>query len=235
MSVELEKKIKQLPLDLGHRPAQDREDFLVAPSNQMAVSFIDSWPEWPAPLLVLQGAAASGKTHLTKVWTNHVQAVSIDPAQLLKMNASEIAEQGEHLAIDGLDPWLGDREAETTLFHLYNIIKEEQRTMLIAMRMAPTGTDFAIKDLASRFRAAPVAAIEEPDDSLLSAILVKLFIDRQIQVDADAITYLLPRIERTFSAVRDVVKNADRLAMSKKRPVSIPLLRDVLADMQAEP
>ena len=39
----------QLPLDLGHRPALGREDFLVAPSNQGAVAWIDRWPDWPGP------------------------------------------------------------------------------------------------------------------------------------------------------------------------------------------
>ncbi len=222
----------QIPLDLGFRTAQGREDFLIAPSNQSAVAWIDRWPDWPAPLLILQGAAASGKSHLAQVWKDHINATPINPADLLRQSAEEIASQGKHLMIDGLDPWLGDCACETTLFHLYNIIKEEQRTMLIALRMAPAQTDFAIKDLASRFRAAPLATIDSPDDDLLAAILVKLFNDRQLTITAEAIQYLLPRIERSFAAVRDIVSEADHMALSKKRPISIPLLRDVLAHMQ---
>ena len=224
----------QIPLDLGSLSAQGREDFLIAPSNQDAVAWIDKWPDWAAPTLTLQGAAASGKSHLAHIWSVQNQAINILPAKLLSDSAEDIASQGEHLMIDGLDPWLGDQQAETTLFHLYNILKEEGRSMLMTMRMAPAQIDFAIKDLASRIRAAPVATIHAPDDELLAAILVKMFSDRQINVSADSVQYILPRMERSFAAIRDVVTLADHMALSQKRPISIPLLRDVLVKMQEE-
>ena len=41
----------QLPLELAPRPALGREDFLVAPSNEVAVAWIDRWPDWPGPAL----------------------------------------------------------------------------------------------------------------------------------------------------------------------------------------
>ena len=112
----------QIPLDLGSLSAQGREDFLIAPSNQDAVAWIDKWPDWAAPTLTLQGAAASGKSHLAHIWSVQNQAINILPAKLLSDSAEDIASQGEHLMIDGLDPWLGDQQAETTLFHLYNVI-----------------------------------------------------------------------------------------------------------------
>lgn len=77
-------------------------------------------------------------------------------------------------------------------------------------------------------RAAPVAMIHAPDDDLLSSVLVKLFSDRQLQVSVDVVKYILPRIERSFSAVRSLVSEIDRQALAQKRPVSIPLVRDVM-------
>ena len=89
---------------------------------------------------------------------------------------------------------------------------------------------FALPDLASRLRAAPSVAIREPDEQLLGALLVKLFNDRQIRVGADVLHYVLPRIERSFEAVRDLVDEADRRAMVEKRKISIPLMRDLLSE-----
>lgn len=224
----------QIPLDFEGRSALGREDYLLGPSNQSAVAWIDRWPEWPAPLLVLTGPAASGKTHLAAVWRERAGAEIIRPEMLLSRSAEQIAQTGNTLILDGLDPWLGDRDAETTLFHLYNIFKEERRTFLITMRMAPAQAEFAIADLASRFRAAPLAAIQAPDDILLGSVLIKLFSDRQLTVGNEVIQYILPRMERSFSAARDIVATADRLALAEKRRISVPLMRQVLADLQQE-
>ena len=146
--------------------------------------------------------------------------------------AESIAAQAEHLVLDGLDPWLGERAAETTLFHLYNIFKEQGRTLLLTMRMTPSQAEFAVPDLASRLRAAPVASIHPPDEDLLAAVLVKLFHDRQLAVGEDVLAYILPRMERSFAAARDIVEKADQTALAEKRAISIPLLRRVLAELQ---
>lgn len=219
----------QLPLDLTCRPAMGREDFLVAPCNEDALSWVDHWPDWPGPALILQGPPACGKTHMADVWMTRAKASQV-PAHKLKSNSADQLFQGKTpLLIDHIDPWLGSRDAETTLFHLYNMIREAGGSCLITMRMTPTQVDFAIPDLASRLGAAPMARIKAPDETLLSAILVKLFQDRQLQIDQNVVNYILPRVERSFSAIRDLVNRADSLALSKRRAISIPLMREVLA------
>lgn len=231
MQNTIEKQPQQIPLDLGARSAHGLEDFLLGPENRDAVGWIDRWPEWPAPTLIMSGPAACGKTHLAAVWREKTHAVNIIPDMLVKASAEQIASKGEYLVLDGIDPWLGEREAEETLFHLYNIFKEEQRSFLMTMRMAPAHIDFAIPDLASRLRAAPVATIQPPDDTLLASILIKLFSDRQMVVSNDVIKYILPRMERSFSAARDLVEKADVKALSNKQKISTRLMRDVLAEM----
>lgn len=216
----------QIPLDLGFRAAQGREDFFVAPSNQDAVSWMDRWPDWPAPVLVLEGPPGCGKTHLARVWANRTGAAWCSK---IAGNAEALAATSDHLAIDPLDPWIGSLESETVLFHLYNILKESGRTALVTLRAAPAATPFVLPDLASRLRAAPLASIRAPDDTLLAAILVKLFSDRQIKVGQDVLAYSLPRMERSFAAARALVDAADKVSLAQKRPVSVPLIRAILA------
>lgn len=225
---------EQIPLDLAGRTAHGREDFLIGPGNKSAVDWIDRWPDWPAPFLILSGPAASGKTHLAAVWEEQTGATPIRPDKLLSDTAEHIAHAGQHLVLDAIDPWLGERTAETALFHLYNILKEEKRFALVTMRMNPSAAAFEIADLASRMRAAPLAVIAPPDDTLLASVLIKLFSDRQLAVSNDAIRYTLPRMERSFAAARDIVIRADRLALAQKRGISVPLMREVLAIMQTE-
>ncbi len=224
----------QIPLDLGSRTTLGRQDFLIGSCNVAAVNLIDRWPDWPAPLLIISGPPASGKSHLAAVWHDKAKAEIIRPEMLLSRTAEQIAEAGKHLVIDGLDPWLGDRQAETTLFHLYNIFWSEKRNILATMRMTPAQTQFAVADLASRVRSSLTAPIQPPDDMLLASVLIKQFSDRQMQVANDVIQYILPRMERSFDSARIIVERADKLALSQKRGISVPLLRQILAELQED-
>jgi chromosomal replication initiation ATPase DnaA len=89
-----------------------------------------------------------------------------------------------------------------------------------------------LPDLRSRLSALPVAAIGAPDDALLQALLLKLFADRQLRIGPEILTYLLPRMERSFLGVRALVERIDAAALALKRPVTIPLLRDILPEDQ---
>lgn len=221
----------QLPLDLGHRTAMGRDDFLIAPSNQDAVAWIDLWPNWPAPALVIYGPVACGKSHLAEVWRARANAVTINAEDVRKFTPEELSARGHHLVIDAADALIGVVETEKKLFHLYNMMKEEKRSLLLTLGDAPVHRAFTLPDLASRLRAAPAVAIREPDDALLGAVLVKLFNDRQLRVGADVIAYILPRVERSFEAIRRFVGQLDQRAMMEKRPVSVALSKSVVDDM----
>ncbi|MDH5722635.1 MAG: DnaA/Hda family protein [Alphaproteobacteria bacterium] len=224
--------LKQIPMDFGGRMAHGRNDFQIGRSNFEAVGWIDRWPEWPAPVLILSGPPASGKSHLSVVWQDISDAVSIAPEMLSTQTAETLFHMGENLIIDGIDPWLGDRAAETTLFHLYNMLKEERHSIMITMRMSLRAVEFALPDLASRLRAAPCVSIHPPDDILLASVMIKLFSDRQLTMPQEVIAYVLPRMERSFSAAQQLVEYTDKLALSERRRISVPLMRKVLNDIQ---
>lgn len=224
--------MQQIPFDLGHRTALARNDFLIAPNNQDAVAWIDLWPEWPAPCLILYGPVDSGKTHLGAVWAEKSAAICLKADMIQEDSIADIARSHKNIIIEDADKLIGNLNGEKGLFHLYNIFKEEQQSFLLTLQEPPVRRSFALPDLASRLRAAPSVAIREPDEQLISALLVKLFSDRQIRIGADVLHYILPRIERSFEAVNKLVEDADKKAMSEKRKISIPLLREIMADNQ---
>jgi chromosomal replication initiation ATPase DnaA len=207
----------QLVLDLGHRPALGRESFLVAPSNEAAVAWLDRWPEWPAPALVVYGPPGCGKSHLLEAWRARSNASTERSPELVGKSRVKA------LALDGAEPI-----PEEDLFHLYNIIAERQGHLLLTARLPPVLWKTHLADLRSRLLASPSVAIGAPDDALLGAVLVKLFADRQVQVSQDVILWLLRRIERSFAGARDAVARLDAAALAHKRPVTVPLAREVL-------
>jgi len=67
---------------------------------------------------------------------------------------------------------------------------------------------------------------------LLGAVIAKLFRDRQLEVAAEVVDYLLPRMERSLAAAQDLVAALDRAALAGRRPITVALARTVLADTE---
>jgi chromosomal replication initiation ATPase DnaA len=214
----------QLAIDLPHRPAQGRADFLVSECNAAALHWIERWPQWPAPALVLHGPAGSGKSHLAELWRERSGGVLIAGEAVSKSDPNELA---FHRAV-ALDD--ATRAPERALLHLYNCVVEAGASLLIVAREAPANWPIALPDLASRLRAAPSVAIAPPDDRLLAAVLVKLFADRQVRVAPGVIGFLLRRMERSFAAAGALAEGLDRRALGAGRPIGIALARRVLAE-----
>ncbi|CAA7627199.1 DNA replication protein [Magnetospirillum sp. UT-4] len=215
----------QLAFDLGHRPAFGRADFLRAASNAEAVAWLERWPDWPAHALALHGPAGCGKTHLLAAFAESAEAVArVDACGLSAEAVPGLVESARVVVVDRLDA-LAD---EAALFHLWNLTKETGRFLLLAGRQAPARRPVRLPDLASRLAATQAIGIGAPDDSLLAAVLVKLFADRQLKVGAEVVTFLLGRIERSFAAIGAVVDALDRASLSERRAVTVPLARAVL-------
>ena len=118
---------RQFVLHLGHRTAMGAEDFLVADSNAEAVSWIDRWPDWPAPALTVWGPAGAGKSHLAHVWQARSGAVPAPPAALAEANPVNLLGGRQHLVIDGADKTVD----ELALLHLYNLLANRGGSLLL--------------------------------------------------------------------------------------------------------
>ena len=219
----------QLAIDLPHRPALGRADFLVSGCNEAALAWIDRWPDWPARALVLHGPARCGKSHLAELWRERSGGVQVTGDALGPLAPDEIA-RGGAVAVDD-----AERAPERALLHLYNCCVEFDASLLIVAAEAPGSWPLALPDLASRLRAAPSVAIASPDEALLGAVLVKHFADRQLRVAPGVIGFLVRRMERSFAAAAALADRLDRLALSAGRPVSIALARRVLAEVTDQP
>jgi chromosomal replication initiation ATPase DnaA len=211
----------QLVLPWDVRPALGREEFVVAPANRDAAAFVDSYPAWSAPAAALHGPSGSGKSHLAAVWAAQAQAHVVEAAAL-----GDGALAHKAVAVENLDAAAADLERDRVIFALL----ERGAPVLFTAQTPPSEWKVALPDLASRYRALLAFALWAPDDELLGNLARKLFADRQLGVPDAVIAEMLRSLERSPSAIRDFVARADAVALSRKRPVGIALVRELLAN-----
>ena len=219
--------VQQLVLELGHRPAVGRADFLVAPCNALAVDWIDRWPVWPGVGLALWGDAACGKTHLAEVWRGRTGATRYRTTDLNQTAMTAVLAESACAVVD-LEADALPAVAERPLLHLHNRLRDAGHQLLMISREAPARWGIALPDLRSRVKALPAVRIEAPDEALIAAVLVKLFADRQLTVAPGVIEYALGRMERSFAAAQRLAELVDRAALAAQRAVTVPLVRSVL-------
>ncbi|HWJ72999.1 MAG TPA: DnaA/Hda family protein [Kaistia sp.] len=221
---------RQLALELPHPPALTRADFVVGAANQAAVAMIDRYPDWPNRVAVLVGPPGSGKTHLAAIWRETSHAAEIAARDLGSADLGALLASGAVLVEDIHAP----ETDQTALFHLINLVRESEAHALLTSRMRPVELAFDLPDLRSRLRAAVPVELEAPDDALLAQVIVKLFADRQLPVDASLVDYLSRRIERSLQAAGEVVAALDAEALAAGRPVTRQLAAQVLAHLAGE-
>lgn len=219
---------EQLTFDLPAGVALTAGDFFVSEANAAAyvlVTHVDSWPERK---LVLTGPEGSGKSHLARVFATNEDAIVIQAdtltGDMTRPKKPVVIENVEGLSTSG----------ETAMFHLHNHMREAGLPLLITARSAPSRWNISLPDLASRMQATTPTVIGDPDDDLLTAIIMKLFADRQIMPSPKLPSFLAARIERSFKAAADIVGAMDEASLRLKRDVNEKLAGQILTQIEAE-
>lgn len=217
----------QLTLGFPHEPTTSREDFVTGRANAEALAVIEAMPEWPLRGVLLVGPEGSGKSHLVSIWSGFPGAAVIAARDLAPDDADRLTAGGAAAVEDLHDGPLD----EAALFHLLNLAIERDAKVLITSRDPVAMLGLTLADLVSRLRAMRLVTLGAPDDNLLRRVLMKLFADRQLQVDPAVVTYIATRIERSFAAANRVVAALDHAALAGGRGVTRRLAAEVLGEI----
>lgn len=195
---------------------------MVSAANSRAVALLDGWPDWPHRRLALVGPEGAGKSHLASIWAETAGAATVSAAELRGGTVSELS--AAPVVVEDADRGVD----EHALFHLWNACEGSGSGLLLTGRRLPSDWPVALPDLSSRLASLTPAILEDPDDGLLSVVLIKLFADRQLRVKPALIGFLLPRMERSFAAARAIVARLDAESLARGRPLNQALARDIL-------
>ena len=212
----------QLAFDWPSGVAWGPDDFFVSDANARAFAMIAAPETWPEGKLALVGPAGAGKSHLARIFRTAQQAEVIDAATM----PADFRTDARAVIIEDVETL--PQTSEEALFHLHNNLRAAGGLLLLTSDRAPSQWPIRLPDLASRMQAASVIGIDNPDDPLLTALIMKLFADRQIIPKPALVQYLATRIERSYAAAARIVAALDEASLAQGRKINKSLAAELL-------
>jgi DnaA family protein len=215
---------RQLILDI--RPeAPPRFDNFIAGSNLEAASacYLAADSAGGEAVIYLWGAAGSGRSHLLQAAITH----ACEMGRTVCLAHADLPEElPELLAVDGVDA-LNDAD-QVRLFSLINRAREEGASVLAAGDVAPVQLSLR-PELATRLGAGLVFQVSPLNEVQCAEAVRERAQARGLVLSDEMLRYLLVHARRDLKSLLAVVDRLDELSLSRKRPASPGLLREVLA------
>ena len=201
------------------------DDFFLSKSNKHVFDFLDKWPKWEKNFINITGERFSGKTHLINIFLKKNKGIKIDASRLKNTHLREIKIY-ENIIIENLTSNIDEK----LLYSLLNSIDQDNKYIIVTSSVPIVYLNFKLKDLKSRTKNFILLNLEQPDDELIFAIMIKNLSDRQITLDKKLIQYIIKRIERSYSKIYDFIYKIDQLSLKKKKSIDLKIIKEALGE-----
>ncbi len=224
----MNENIKQLSLPIIWAFSKKRKDFVVSDCNLYAFEWLEKWPfKIKDNFVCMVGEKGSGKTHLSGIWAERLNADIINASddvfnKWYNIVTSENTQK--YFVLDDADLIKDD----ILLFYIYNTIKEKNAYLLMTAATSPNKWDLKFKDIKSRLSTLNIIRIQKPNESAITSIIEKMLLQRGILAKENVISYISNRIERSYESINYWINKLDSLLIDKKSGLSIKIVKEVI-------
>tara|TARA_A100001015_G_C14884313_1_gene669708 strand:+ start:511 stop:1173 length:663 start_codon:yes stop_codon:yes gene_type:complete len=218
-------KLNQLILEFDFEQNFKNLDFYVSKSNSQVFNFIKDWAKHNEKFLNIIGDEFSGKSHIINIFLEKNKALKIETKNL-NDDFLKRAKFFDNLILEDLT----SKVDEKLFYSLINIVESENKKLIITSRIPIVSINFNLEDLKSRSKNFFLTKIENPDDDLLFALILKNLSDRQISIDKKLIDYIIKRIDRSYSKISNFIYKIDKISLKKKRSIDFKIIKEALGD-----
>ena len=201
------------------------EDFYISKSNKHIFDLLNQWPKWEKNFLNIIGEKFSGKTHLANIFLEKFKGVKFEAKFLNNENLKEIKIY-QNIVLENISELMDEK----LFYSLINIIDQDNKYLITTSTKPIVDIKFNLPDLKSRSKNFLLQNIEKPDDELIFALLVKNLSDRQISLEKKLISYIIKRIDRSYSKIFDFIYKIDEISLKKKKSIDLKIIKEVLGE-----
>ena len=219
------KSLNQLLLDFDYDQNFKDDDFYVGKSNFYPFELINNWPKWEKNFLNISGEKFSGKTHLVNIFLKKFNGIKVESSLLNSENLKKIKPY-QNIVLEDLNLDVNEK----LIYTLFNIIDQDNKFLIITSLEPVAEINFKLEDLRSRTKNCLLAKIENPDDELMFALILKNLSDRQITLDKKLIDFIIKRIERSYGKIFEFIYKIDKISLKKKKSIDFKIINEALED-----
>jgi len=225
--------VAQLPLPLTFDKRFSFQNYVSEQAAFVSQSLIALFDETGEPLIGLWGGSDSGKTHLMNACAHYARHCHItfhlfDALQLIDADAGSFSgfSDGSVIGVDNIDLLAGNRSWEEQFYQLINRVKTGELRFVFSLSRNPRDIGFRLPDLKSRLMWGLLIALQSTDDGQLVTVLKTRAQLLGLKLTDDVLAYLLSHYSRKLSEQMKLLYQLDHASMSKKRKITIPLIRE---------
>ena len=190
------KELNQQIFNFENNKSLNANDFFVSRSNYYAYELINSWPKWEKKIVNICGEKYSGKSHLSNIFIQKFKG-RIIYANTVNNETLNSLKTYENIVLENFSKSVN----ENLIYSLFNLMDQDNKYLIINSQIPINEIDFKLNDLKSRLKNCLVAKIQNPDDEMIYALIVKNFADRQISLDKKLIDFIIKRIDRSYGKI----------------------------------
>ncbi len=217
--------LNQLILSFDYEQNFKNLDFYVSRSNAHVYNLINDWSIRNEKFLNIIGEKFCGKSHLINIFLEKNKGLKIMSDELSN-NFLKDVKLYQNIILEDLTSNVNEK----LFYSLINIIEAENKNLLVTSEVSIVNLNFKLSDLKSRSRNFTLTSIENPDDDLMFALILKNLSDRQISIDKKLIDYIINRIHRSYSNISDFIYKIDQLSLKKKKSIDFKIIKEALGD-----
>ena len=218
-------KLNQLILNFDFEQNFKNLDFYVSKSNEHVFNLINNWSKNKEKFLNIIGEKFSGKSHLINIFLEKNKGLKINSKNLNEKFLKE-TKFYQNIILEDLTTSIDEK----LFYTLINIVDSENKHLVTTSEIPIMKMNFTLSDLHSRSKIFFLTRIENPDDDLIFALILKNLSDRQISIDKKLIDYIIKRIDRSYSNISDFIYKIDQISLKKKRSIDFKIIKEALGD-----
>ena len=225
----------QIPFGFGFRETADFEHFIEGSNAELCLASRAIALGETVHSIYLWGQAASGKSHLLQAVCNLARQHHLNIAYIpLNQHAElspELLEGLEHLSmvcVDDVDCIAGQERWEQALFHLYNRLREQQKSLLMTGTPGPRDLAFQLQDLKSRVSWDLTYHLQALSDKDKINLLQKRANTRNFEISDEVAAYLVKNVKRDLPSLLELLDKFDQATLTEQRKLTIPFVKTLI-------